>query len=182
MYQHTLTLTLSYADDITVFSQHLNFETAATNLQEYIHAGNVASNRLKVSTTKSTLTLHHPMEPRIHKTTSLTLNGELFPYTNKLTTLETPMTEEGRLDNTCKTNTKAKTRLNVLRALTKTFFGHPLSRTPLPGTEHSKYPHRTTTNHTKLCTAYSKQLYQFHPNSQTYHETLVLPIRQHTCI
>jgi len=42
---------LSYADDITILSQHSNHETAASNLQTYIHTLEdwLTTNRLKVS-------------------------------------------------------------------------------------------------------------------------------------
>ena len=124
---HPDTHILSYADDITVFSQHPNFETAATHLQEYIHTLEswLQTNRLKVSTSKSTLTLITPWNQEYTDQPPVTLNGEPIPYTNNPTTLgvtyDRGMTFGQNIQNI---NTKAKTRLNVLRALTNTSFGH----------------------------------------------------------
>ena len=59
---HSDTHVLSYADDITIFSQHPKGETVAAHLQEYIYTLEewLQTNRLKVSPTKSTLTLITP--------------------------------------------------------------------------------------------------------------------------
>jgi len=56
---HPDTHILSYAEDITIFSQHPKPKTAAAHLQEYIYTLEewLQTNRLKVSPTKSKLTL-----------------------------------------------------------------------------------------------------------------------------
>ena len=77
---HPDTHILSYAEDITAFLQHPNFETAATHLQKYIHTETwLQTNRLKVSTTKSTLTLITPWNHEYTRQPPVTLNGELIP-------------------------------------------------------------------------------------------------------
>ena len=56
------THTMTYADDITIISQHPKHETAATHIQQYITDLEqwLAQNRLKVSANKSSVTLIPP--------------------------------------------------------------------------------------------------------------------------
>ena len=116
----------SYADDNTVFSQDPHPETVLTHLQKYIHTykGNVAPNKQTKSLhTKSTLTLITPWSSEEIRQPPVTLNGELVSYTNHPTsfglTYDGGMTFGQHIQNI---NTEPKTRLNVLRALTNTFF------------------------------------------------------------
>ena len=101
--------------------------TAAAHLQEYIYTLEewLQTKRLKVSPTKSTLTLVTPWNKECATQPTVTLNNTPIPYTNTPTTLgvtyERDMTFGHHTDNI---NTKTKTRLNVLRALTNTSFGH----------------------------------------------------------
>ena len=83
---HPDTHILSYADDITIYSQHPNFETAAAQLQEYIYTLEewLQTNRLKVSPTKSTLTLITPWNQEYSDQPTYTLNNTPIPYANTL--------------------------------------------------------------------------------------------------
>ena len=118
---------MSYADDLTILSQHPKYETAAAQLQTYIHTLEhwLSQNRLKVSTTKSTLTLLTPFNREYNAQPHITLNNTPIPVTptTKIlgVTLDRGVTFKQHTDNI---NTPAKTRLNVLKALTQTTFGH----------------------------------------------------------
>ena len=78
---------LSYADDITIFSQHPKSETIAAHLQEYICTLEhwLHTNRLKVSPTKSTRTL---LTAWSRKQPTVTLNNTPIAYTHTLRTLK----------------------------------------------------------------------------------------------
>ena len=86
---HRDTHILSYANNLTVFSHHPDPEFVATLLQEsiYILETWFQTNRLKFSTTKSTLTLITSWNHEYTLQPSLTLNGERIPYTNHPSTL-----------------------------------------------------------------------------------------------
>ena len=75
--------------------------------------------------TKSTLPLITPWNQEYTTQPTGTLNNTPIPFTNTPTTLvvtyDRGMTLGQHTDNI---NTKAKTRLNILRALTNTSFGH----------------------------------------------------------
>ena len=124
---HPDTHILSYADDISIYTQHPKPETAATQLQHYINTLEqwLVTNRLKVSTTKSTLTLLTPWAQEYSTKPTVTLHSTPIPYADTPTilgvTLDRGMTFRQHTDHI---NTKAKTRLNVLRALTNTSYGH----------------------------------------------------------
>ncbi|KAA2237140.1 hypothetical protein F0L68_41695, partial [Solihabitans fulvus] len=53
------THTWSYADDLTILAQHPKYETAAEHLQQYLGSLEpwLTTNRMKVTTNKSSLTL-----------------------------------------------------------------------------------------------------------------------------
>ena len=86
---HPDTHTLSYADDITIYTQHTKPETAATHLQNYIHTLEqwLETNRLKVSTPKSTLTLIIPWVQEYNTRPTVTLHDTPIPYTDTPTIL-----------------------------------------------------------------------------------------------
>ena len=117
---------LSYADDMTLFSQHPKPESAATHLQEnkYKLEQWLHTNKLNVSQTKFTWTLNTPWSREYNTKPPVTLNT-LIPQANTLTipggTYDIGITFNQHSDNI---NNEAKTRLNVLRALTNTSFGH----------------------------------------------------------
>ena len=118
---------LSYADDLTIMAQHPRHETAANNLQEYIHTLEhwLDTNRLKVSANKSSLTLITPYTREYTTQPHVTLHNSPIPHNNTPTilgvTFDRGMTFRQHTDHI---NTKAKTRLNVIRALTHTTYGH----------------------------------------------------------
>ena len=117
---------MTYADDITILAQHPKHETAATHLQQYIHELEqwLTNNRLKVSTNKSSLTLITPYNREYTAQPHVTLFGTPIPVTDTATilgvTFDRGMTFK---EHTNTVNTKAKTRLNVLRAVTHTTYG-----------------------------------------------------------
>ena len=118
---------LSYADDITIFSQHTKHETAASHLQQYIHSLEqwLDTNRLKVSPTKSILTLFTPWNAEYNTQPNITLNNTPIPQSPTPTILGVTF-DRGMTfgDHISRVNTRAKTRLNVLRALTHSTYGH----------------------------------------------------------
>ena len=118
---------MSYADDLTVLSQHPKHETAAAILQQYIHQLEtwLTTNRLKVSPNKSSLTLITSFNQEIAIQPTVTLYNIPIPVNPNPTVLGVtldPLITFRKHINTI--NTKAKRRLNVLRALTHTNYGH----------------------------------------------------------
>ena len=124
---HLYTHLLSYADDLTLLTQHPKHETAATQLQEYIYILEqwFESNRLKVSLSKSTLTLITPWAQEYSHQPIVTLNNSPIPHNPTPTLLG--VTYDRRVtfrQHIKRVNAKARTRLSVLRALTTTSYGH----------------------------------------------------------
>merc|ERR1719259_1400575 len=189
---------LSYADDITIFSQHPNPHIAATQLQDYINTLEqwLHSNRMKVSPSKSTLTLITPDASEYNLQPTITLNNTPIPYTDTPTTLgvtyDNKMKFSTHID---KINTKAKTRLNVLRALTNTTFGQSIEditlvykqyiRPILTYAHPSWQPDTATTHLNKLQVTQNTALRiatgctQTTPIPHPHRETQVLPLKQH---
>merc|ERR1712035_112911 len=118
---------LSYADDLTIMSQNPLHETATRQLQTYIHTLEnwLTTNRMKVSADKSSVTLitrthkEYIVEPHI------TLLNTPIPTSHTTTILGVTL-DRGMTFNqhTNSINTKAQHKLNVLRALTHTTYGH----------------------------------------------------------
>ena len=112
---------------LTIKTQHPQYKTAAANLQQYIHTLEdwLTSNRMKVSPNKSSLTLITPFNQEIATQPHVTLYNTPIPVNPNPTilgvTLDPMLTFRQHTDNI---NTKAKSRLNVLRALTHTKYGH----------------------------------------------------------
>ena len=75
------THSMSYADDLTILSKHPKHETAATQLQDYIHTLKpcLTNNRMKVSTNKSSLTLVKPHNAKYRTQPQVTLNNAPTP-------------------------------------------------------------------------------------------------------
>ena len=117
---------LSYADDIIIFFQHPISHTAATQLQDYLDTleQSLHSNRMKVSPSKSTLTLITTHAYEYNLKPIIKLNNISIPYSDTPTTLRVTYDKKMRFtSHTENINTRAKTRLNVLRALTNTTSG-----------------------------------------------------------
>ena len=195
---HPDTHLLSYADDLTIFSQHPNPVTAAAHLQEYILRLEewLKKNRLTVSPTKSSLTLITPwalernMQPRV------TLNSVDIPYNPSPTilgvTYDRGMTFAAHTD---RVNAKAKTRLNVLRALTTTSYGHSKEhitqvykqfiRPVITYAHPAWYPDIAATHIKKLQTTQNTALRiatgctNTTPIHHLHHETNVIPLEPH---
>ena len=121
------TYSLSYADDLTVMAQHPKHETATEYMQTYMNRLEqwLNINRLKVSANKSTITLITPYNREYTVRPHVTLFDTPLPYTETPTilgvTYDRGMTFKTHTTNI---NTKSKNRLNVLRALTHTTYGH----------------------------------------------------------
>ena len=189
---------LAYADDITVITQHPKHEIAAEQGQDYINILEdwLTTNRLKVSETKSTVTLVTPYNQEYNTHPHITLYGTPITLSQNPTilgvTYDNGMTFKTHTDNI---NTKAKSRLNVLRALSHTTYGHSkedITTTykqyirPILTYAHTAWQpdlarvHRTklqTTQNTALriatcCTATS-------PQGHLHDETHVLPLKYH---
>ena len=189
---------LSYADDITILSQHSKHETAASNLQTYIHSLEdwLNTNRLKVSANKSSLTLITPYNRELNITPHVTLNNTPLPINNtpKIlgVTFDRMMTFR---PHTTDINTKAKQRLNVLRALTHTTYGHSKEDIttlykqfirPILTYSHTAWAPDTANTHIdKLQTTQNTALRiatgctRSTPIGHLHDETLVLPLRTH---
>ena len=118
---------LSYADDLTIISQHSRHETASRQLQQYMYTLEnwLQTNRLKVSANKSLLTLVTPYTLEYTVEPQITLNNTIIPTTHNTkilgVTLDRGMTFR---QNTHNATDKCQHRLNVLRALTHTTYGH----------------------------------------------------------
>ena len=125
---------MTYADDITITSQHHKHAVAAEQLQIYLNTLHdwFHSNRLKISAHKSSLTLltpdtrEHSVQPQVN------IGGEPIPVVNNPTILGLTLDKGYHFHKHMETvTTKAKKRLNVLRAVTKTTFGHSKEDTTL---------------------------------------------------
>ena len=189
---------LSYADDLTIISQHRNHETAARQLQTYIHTLEnwLKTNRLKVSANKSTLTLITPYNREYTVEPHITLNNTLIPTTptTKIlgVTIDRGMTFSQHIKNI---TIKSTQRLNVLRALTKTTFGHSKEHIttlykqyirPILTYAHTSWAPDTARTHTrKLQTTQNTALriatgcVRSTPITHLHEETQVLPLPQH---
>ena len=125
---HTPTVNMfSYADDLSVLSQHADFSIAADNLQAYLSQLEVwlTSNRMVASPQKSSLTLITPFTREYREEPRVTLFGSPLPVvpTTKIlgVTLDRGMTFGPHVKEI---NARARSRLNVMKALSSTAFGH----------------------------------------------------------
>ena len=117
----------SYADDLTITSQHHKVDVAAENLQSYIHQLEawLDTNRMEVSAQKSSITLLTPHTGEYRLEPAITLRGAIVPVnpTSKIlgVTLDRGMTFG---PHSREVIARAKPRLNVMKALSSTTFGH----------------------------------------------------------
>ena len=117
----------SYADDLTILSQHPVVDTAADHLQQYIHRLEewLTTNRMSVSPQKSSLTLITPFTWEYRAEPRVTLQGSpipVLPSTKILgVTLDRGLTFR---DHISEVSARARSRLNVMKALSSTTFGH----------------------------------------------------------
>ena len=107
------TQVMSYADDLTVMTQHPKHEIAAENMQDYMHTLEdwLTTNRMSVSTHKSSLTLITPCHSEYNIHPQVTLNNSDIPCSNTFkilgVTIDKGMTFKQHTDNI---NTAAKIR------------------------------------------------------------------------
>ena len=188
----------SYADDLTIASQHPSVDTAASNLQQYMSLleGWLTANRMQVSAPKSAITLITPwnqeygMEPRV------TLFGSPIPVapTSKIlgVTLDQGLTFRPHVVDV---NTRARSRLKVMKALSSTTFSHTkesltalykqfirpvmtyasMAWTPDLATTHVRTLQRTQNAALRIATGCTKTS----PVHHLHAETSVLPLRAH---
>ena len=138
---------MSYSDDFTLLSQQPKHETAATQLQDYIHTLEewLNNNRMKVSTNKFSLTLITPHNAECRTQSQVTLNNTPLPVTQSTKILSVIFDQGMTFQlHTDEINTKAKNRLNVFRSLIHTSYRHSKGRhhihlqTMHP---HARHPH-----------------------------------------
>jgi hypothetical protein len=117
---------LSYADDLTVISQSPSYGAATAQLQEYMSCLELwlNRNRLRVSASKSSVTLITPYTAEYSAEPQVLLNGSAIPVTTDAkilgVTYDRGMTFSSHVSNIVQ---KTHSRLNVLRALTHTTYG-----------------------------------------------------------
>ena len=116
----------SYADDLTIVSTDPKISTATRNLQLYLTQLEdwLSINRMSVSAQKSSITVITPYNGEYDSQPLLTLNGAHIPVapSTKILglTYDRGMTFGA---HTTELTSRAKSRLNVLKALTATTFG-----------------------------------------------------------
>ena len=117
----------SYADDITVTSTHRNTNTATQLLQPYLNTLHhwCTTNRLNLAPAKSTVTLLTSWNAEHQHVPHLTINNTPLTHTHtpKIlgVTYDTSMTFKHHITNI---KNKVTPRLNALRSLAHTTFGH----------------------------------------------------------
>ena len=117
---------VAYADDITVYAQHQNYDVAADEISAYLPAlSDFLDNRkLSPSPAKSTVTLLTPSTAEASHHPQVLLKGDLLPLARSVkllgVTFDTMMTfgEHARV-----TATKAAKGTSILRALAGTTWG-----------------------------------------------------------
>ena len=117
----------SYADDLTIVSQHHKVDVAAENLQGYIHQLEdwLARNRMEVSASKSSITLLTPHTGEFRQEPLVTLKGTVIPVspTTKILGLTVDRGMSFR-PHSQEVIARTRPRLSVMKALTSTTFGH----------------------------------------------------------
>ena len=188
----------SYADDLTVVSQHPSIDTAAAQLQTYVRQLEdwLTSNRMSVSAQKSSLTLVTPFNREYRASPRVVLFNDplpVEPHTKILgLTLDRGMTFRQHVQEI---NAKAKSRLNAMKALASTTFGHskealtalykqfvrPVleyassSWTPDLARSHMEVLQRTQNAALRIATGCARST----PTAHLHAETMVLPLADH---
>ena len=189
----------SYADDLTIVSQHSIVNTAAQNLQHYIHQLEqwLTSNRMSVSAPKSSLTLITPHTGEYRLTPMVKLFGTPIPVnpTTKILgiTIDRGMSFRPHVSEV---NARAKSRLNVMRALSSSKFGHSCESqtalykqfirpvleyaspawSPNLAQSHMATLQRTQNSALRIATGCVRST----PVAHLHSETRVLPLKEHT--
>ena len=103
------------------------YDVAAAQLQSYIHLleGWITTNRMSVSALKSSLTLVTPNSGKYRASPNITLFGSSIP-TNQTTKILGVTFDHGMTfrHHVAEVNAKGRSRLNVMRAMSSTTFGH----------------------------------------------------------
>ena len=117
---------IMYADDITIYGSHNNYQIAQQNIQPYlldIHTWTLR-NQLSLNATKTTTTLFTPDPAEYSKILTLTIDNTILPTVKhpKILglTLDPKLTYSEHIKHTVK---KANKTLNVIKALTATNWG-----------------------------------------------------------
>ena len=189
----------SYADDLTIVSQHPLYDVAAAQLQSYIHLleGWLTANRMSVSAPKSSLTLAtiHSEEYRA----SPRVNPLWLPIPTNCTTKILGVTFDRGMTfrhHVAEINAKGRSRLNVMRAMSSTTFSHSKEQqtalykqfvrpvleyantawTPDLSRTHMTSPQRTQNSALRIATVCVRST----PIPLLHAESHVLPLREHT--
>ena len=116
-----------YADDLTIVSQHPRVDEAAIQLQDYLRRLEewLTTNRISAEGSKSSLTVVTPHNTEYRYKPTITLMGQTIPVNNDKNMLSVTIDRGWTFrQHTQDINAKAKSRLNVMKALSATSFGH----------------------------------------------------------
>ena len=117
----------TYADDLTIVSQHPRVDEAAIQLQDYLRLLEewLTTNCMSAEGSKSSLTVVIPHNTEYRYKPTITLMGQTIPVNNDKNILGVT-TDRGWTfcQHTQDINAKPKSRLNVMKALAATSFGH----------------------------------------------------------
>ena len=117
----------TYADDLTIVSQHPRVDEAAIQLQDYLRRLEewLTTNRMSAEGSKSSLTVVTPHNTEYRYKPTITLMGQTIPVNNDKNILGVTIDRGWTFrQHTQDINAKAKSRLNVMKALAATSFGH----------------------------------------------------------
>ena len=188
----------SYADDITIHSQHPKIETATNYAQQHINHLQrwLNDNNMSASASKSTVTLLTPDRRESNTHPLVTLNNTPLPLNKTPTilglTLDTHMTFSQHTQNI---KTKAYKKTNALKTLANTTFGQhketlnilykQFIRSTLNYASTSWYPPLSATNLQHLQKAQNNALRVITgclpttPIQHLHEETKILPLNHH---
>ena len=117
----------TYADDLTMVSQHPRVDEAAIQLQDYLRRLGkwLTTNRMSAEGSKSSLTVVAPHNTEYRFKPTITLMGQTILVNNDKNILGVTIDRGWTFrQHTQDINAKAKSRLNVMKALSATSFGH----------------------------------------------------------
>ena len=117
----------TYADDLTIVSQHPRVDEAAIQLQDYLRRLEewLTINRMSAEGSKSSLTVVTPHNTEYRYKPTITLMGQTIPVNNDKNILGVTIDRGWTFrQHTQDINAKVKSRLNVMKVLAATSFGH----------------------------------------------------------
>ena len=126
--------TITYADDITILSTHIDIHTAQTQVQQYLQQIHnwTQQNQLSLNTSKTTTTLFTPDPAQYSTTLTLQINNETLPTSKNPKilglTFDPKLTYSTHIQNTHK---RATQTINLIKSLTTTHWGKTKKHYPL---------------------------------------------------